>query len=76
MLTVTIARGKSRIECTGVHNVKHGRERTGGGVGRIENGRSGEKGRMGKGKRKGQYGTGPGPDVLSHFPQFISENAV
>ena len=33
-----------------------------GGVGRIENGRSGEKGRMGKGKRKGQYGTGPGPD--------------
>ena len=76
MLTVTIARGKSRIECTGVHNVKHDRERTGGGVGRIENGRNGEKGRMGKGKRKGQYGTGPGLDVLSHFPQFISENAV
>ena len=47
-----------------------------GGVGRIENGRSGEKGRMGKGKRKGQYGTGPGLDVLSHFPQFISEIAV
>ena len=46
------------------------------GVGRIENGRSGEKGRVGKGKRKGQYGTGPGLDVLSHFPQFISENAV
>ena len=39
MLTVTIARGKSRIECTGVHNVNHGRERTGG-----------EKGRVGKGK--------------------------
>ena len=76
MLTVTIARGKSRIECTGVHNVKHGRERTGGGVGRIENGRNGERGGWGKENGKGQYGTGPGLDVLSHFPQFISENAV
>ena len=61
MLTVTIARGKSRIEFTGVHNVKHGRERTGGGVGRIENGRSGEKGEDGERKtEKDNKGRAPG----------------
>ena len=37
---------------------------------------AGKRGGRGKENGKGQYGTGPGLDVLSHFPQFISENAV
>ena len=63
MLTVTVVRRKSNFESIRVHNAVCDWGETGGECGSRAVGVG--KGRVEKGKQKGQYGTGPGLFVAS-----------